>query len=80
MNCDFIQQDCVKSLGLDLERCIFQYHCLIISWMNATVEVCALNRSILGKIKHSLIFITSNKHQYQIKQNVHNDLLIIFNK
>lgn len=48
MKCDSIQQECSKSLGLDPQRYIFQYHCLINSWMNATVEVCALNRSILG--------------------------------
>lgn len=48
INCDSIQQECSKSLGLDPQRFIFQYHCLINSWMNATVEVCALNRSILG--------------------------------
>lgn len=48
MNCDYIEQECSKSLGLDSQRYTFQYHCLINSWMNATVEVCALNRSILG--------------------------------
>lgn len=48
LNCDSIHQECSKSLGLDPQRYIFQYHCLINSWMNATIEVCALNRSILG--------------------------------
>lgn len=48
MNCDSIQQECSKSLGLDPQRYTFQYHCLMNSWMNATVEMCALNRSILG--------------------------------
>lgn len=55
MNCDSMQQECSKSLGLDPQRFIFQYHCLINSWMNATVEVCALNRSILGKCKVFLL-------------------------
>ncbi|XP_052691865.1 uncharacterized protein LOC128169854 [Crassostrea angulata] len=48
MNCGSIQQECSKALGLDPKRYLFQYHCLMNSWMNATVEVCALNRSILG--------------------------------
>lgn len=48
MNCESIQQQCSESLGLDPQRFIFQYHCLINSRMNAIVEVCALNRSILG--------------------------------
>lgn len=50
MNCESVQQECSKALGLDPQRFIFQYHCLINSWMNALVEVCALNRSILGKL------------------------------
>lgn len=50
MNCGSIQQECSKALGLDPKIYLFQYHCLMNSWMNATVEVCALNRSILGKI------------------------------
>lgn len=48
MNCESVQQECSKALGLDPQRFVFQYHCLINSWMNALVEVCALNRSILG--------------------------------
>lgn len=48
MNCNSIRQQCSKSLSLDPKKYIFQYHCLINSWMNATVEVCALNQSILG--------------------------------
>lgn len=48
MNCNSIRQKCSKSLNLNPKKYIFQYHCLINAWMNATIEVCALNRSILG--------------------------------
>lgn len=48
MNCNSIRQQCSESLSLDPKKYIFQYHCLINSWMNATIEVCALNQSILG--------------------------------
>lgn len=58
MKCDSIQQECSKSLGLDPRRYTFQYHCLINSRMNATVEVCAMNRFILGNIKMSLILLS----------------------
>lgn len=49
LNCNSIRQQCSESVGLDPKKYIFQYHCLINSWMNATIEVCALNQSILGK-------------------------------
>lgn len=48
MNCNSIHQQCSESLGLDPKKYIFQYHCLINSWMNDTIEVCALNQSVLG--------------------------------
>lgn len=48
MNCDSITQNCAMSLGLDTKNHRFQYHCLINSHRNATLEVCALSRYILG--------------------------------
>nr|XP_034335311.1 uncharacterized protein LOC117692197 [Crassostrea gigas] len=47
-DCESIDQECSKLNELNNQRYIFQYHCLINSWGNATVEVCALNRSIFG--------------------------------
>lgn len=38
------------SLGLNTKNHRFQYHCLVNSDWNATVEVCALNRFIFGKV------------------------------
>lgn len=48
MNCDSITQNCAMSLGLSTQNHQFQYHCLVNSDRNATVEVCALNRFIFG--------------------------------
>lgn len=47
-NCESIEQECSQLIGLNNQLYIFQYHCLINSWVNATIEVCALNRSIFG--------------------------------
>lgn len=43
LNCKSIEQNCSRT-GRDQ----FQYHCVINAWMNATLEVCALNRTIIG--------------------------------
>lgn len=48
-NCDSIQQNCSKRTASNNQRYVFQYHCVITVWRNATLEVCALNRTILGK-------------------------------
>uniref|UniRef100_A0A8W8JF10 Uncharacterized protein n=1 Tax=Magallana gigas TaxID=29159 RepID=A0A8W8JF10_MAGGI len=42
MNCESIEQRCSD------EHHRFQYHCVINAWRNATLEVCALNRTIIG--------------------------------
>nr|XP_034331054.1 uncharacterized protein LOC117690691 isoform X3 [Crassostrea gigas] len=44
MNCGAIKQNCSQSSN----RHHFQYHCVINAWMNETLEVCALNRTIFG--------------------------------
>lgn len=46
-NCQSIEHNCSISSGLN-SNFVVQYHCLVNSWMNATVEVCAFNRTILG--------------------------------
>uniref|UniRef100_A0A8W8JLP3 Uncharacterized protein n=1 Tax=Magallana gigas TaxID=29159 RepID=A0A8W8JLP3_MAGGI len=46
-NCDSIQQSCSKRTASNNQRYVFQYHCVINVWRNATLEVCALNRTIL---------------------------------
>lgn len=43
MNCESIEQNCSQT-----GRHHFQYHCVINTWMNANLEVCALNRTIFG--------------------------------
>lgn len=48
-NCESIQQNCSESIASNTQQFVFQYHCLINVWRNATLEVCALNRTILGK-------------------------------
>lgn len=48
MNCESRRQNCAMSLGLITQNHRFQYHCLINSHMNETLEVCALSRYILG--------------------------------
>lgn len=54
-DCESIDQECSKLNGLNNQRYIFQYHCLINSWGNATIEVCALNRSIFGYCAEYLV-------------------------
>ncbi|XP_062602590.1 uncharacterized protein LOC134264306 isoform X2 [Saccostrea cucullata] len=50
LNCSSIPQSCAESMGpsFNIQNYIFQYHCVINTWRNATMEVCALNRTILG--------------------------------
>lgn len=45
MDCQSIKQNCS---GLNPQQHVFQYHCVVNGWMNATLEVCVFNRSILG--------------------------------
>lgn len=44
MNCESVTQNCAS------KRHKFQYHCLMNVHMNATVEVCALSRTIFGTV------------------------------
>lgn len=46
MNCESIEQHCSDSFNTGRHQ--FQYHCVINAWRNATLEVCAPNRTILG--------------------------------
>eukprot|EP00105_Crassostrea_gigas_P038044 XP_019922192.1 PREDICTED: uncharacterized protein LOC105326851 isoform X1 [Crassostrea gigas] len=46
MNCESIEHNCSKTVSKGNHR--FQYHCVINAWMNATLEVCAPNRTIFG--------------------------------
>lgn len=50
MNCESMEHNC--SGIVDMKRHHFQYHCVVNAWMNDTVEVCALNRTIIGKLRH----------------------------
>lgn len=44
LNCESIEQNCSRA-----GQYLFQYHCVINAWRKATLEVCALNRTIIGK-------------------------------
>lgn len=44
MDCESIDHNCSHNLSKGDHR--FQYHCVINNWINATLEVCALNRTI----------------------------------
>nr|XP_034308496.1 uncharacterized protein LOC117683434 [Crassostrea gigas] len=46
MNCESIKHNCSPTLGKTNH--LFQYHCVINVWMNATFEVCAPNRTVFG--------------------------------
>ncbi|XP_061168343.1 uncharacterized protein LOC133177301 [Saccostrea echinata] len=50
LDCASITQSCAESIGspYNTQNYVFQYHCVINSYCNATMEVCALNRTILG--------------------------------
>lgn len=52
MDCGAIKQNCSQSTY----RHYFQYHCVINAWMNETLEVCALNRTIFGMITCLVIY------------------------
>lgn len=47
MNCESIRHNCSLTL-LSKGQHFFQYHCVINTFINATLEVCAPNRFILG--------------------------------
>lgn len=47
MNCESIEHNCMQTLT-SKGRHLFQYHCVINAWMNASIEVCAPNRTIFG--------------------------------
>lgn len=51
MNCESVTQNCASKSHK------FQYHCLINSHMNATVEVCALSRIIFGTVPSLIIVV-----------------------
>ncbi|XP_056013980.1 uncharacterized protein LOC125674267 isoform X2 [Ostrea edulis] len=48
LNCGSVSQSCSQSMGENAQYFVFQYHCVINAWRNATLEVCAPNRTILG--------------------------------
>lgn len=48
MNCESIEHNCTHNLSKGDHR--FEYHCVINTWINATLEVCALNRTIFGTL------------------------------
>eukprot|EP00105_Crassostrea_gigas_P012011 XP_011427874.2 PREDICTED: uncharacterized protein LOC105328618 [Crassostrea gigas] len=47
MKCESIDNNCLHTIRSKGDH-RFQYHCVINAWMNATLEVCALNRTIFG--------------------------------
>lgn len=51
MNCESVTQNCASKSHK------FQYHCLMNSHMNATVEVCALSRIIFGTVPSLIIVV-----------------------
>lgn len=48
MNCESIHHNCLPTRRLNNKPSEFQFHCLINPWINATLEVCAFNRTIIG--------------------------------
>lgn len=67
MDCQSIEHNC--SSGLNSQRYVFQYHCVVNGWLNSTLEVCAFNRTIFGKFG---IKITQFLMNYKLKSNSHN--------
>lgn len=61
MNCESIEQRCSDSVN---GRHQFQYHCVINAWRNATLEVCALNRTIFGYCTEYNIYGTVIQENY----------------
>lgn len=47
MKCESIEHNCLNTI-ISKGQHRFQYHCVINAWMNATLEVCAINRIIFG--------------------------------
>lgn len=52
MNCESLIHNCLPNTKhrLNTKPVKFQYHCLINAWINATLEVCAFNRTIIGTL------------------------------
>lgn len=50
MNCESISHNCLPTRRLNTKPAEFQFHCLINAWINATLEVCAFNCTIIGKL------------------------------
>eukprot|EP00105_Crassostrea_gigas_P041389 XP_019925537.1 PREDICTED: uncharacterized protein LOC105334874 isoform X1 [Crassostrea gigas] len=50
MNCESLIHNCLPNTKhrFNTKPVKFQYHCLINAWINATLEVCAFNRTIIG--------------------------------
>lgn len=49
MKCESIDNNCLQTIRSKGDH-RFQYHCVINTWMNASLEVCAPNRTIFGKL------------------------------
>ncbi|XP_052709506.1 uncharacterized protein LOC128184182 [Crassostrea angulata] len=62
MNCESIEERCSDSFNT--RRHQFQYHCVINAWRNATLEVCALNRTIFGYCTEYNIYGTVIQDDY----------------
>lgn len=62
MNCEGIEEDCQQGVKTDSHQFVFQYHCVINVWRNATLEVCAFNRTILDKNFHNLYILFFRTH------------------
>lgn len=76
-NCSGITQNCSKT--------DFVYHCLINSWENATVEVCALRKNIIGNLFHKIatqssnrLFTRSSKRFQCSKYHCHQNYMYVF--
>lgn len=68
MNCDGIEQDCQQGIRADSHQFVFQYHCVINVWRNATLEVCAFNRTLLGNYFHNLYILFSQAFPHFVKK------------
>lgn len=61
MNCEGIEEGCQQGIRADNHQFVFQYHCVINVWGNATLEVCAFNRTILGIFFIHMFYFFSQK-------------------
>lgn len=74
MDCESIKHNCSQTISKGNHR--FQYHCVINTWMNASLEVCAPNRTIFGTVYKVHTKFEIKHNFYSTKDLLRNKVII----